>query len=85
MIFHQILIDNACPVETSIGYKIPIEQLFKLKKLKSKLALDATASIGLEKNHELCDVAALLCRFIWTTASFIVFNRKNNNNIRNLI
>ena len=22
----------ACPVETSIGYKIPIEQLFKLKK-----------------------------------------------------
>ena len=75
----------ACPVETSIGYKIPIEQLFKLKKkLKSKLALDATASIGLEKNHELCDVAAFSsCKGLFglTGASFIVFNRKNNNNI----
>ena len=46
-----------CPVETSIGYKIPILKIQWIKKrCKSKLALDATASIGLEKNHEYADV-----------------------------
>ena len=74
-----------CPVETSIGYKIPIENLYALKKkLNSKLALDATASIGLEKNHDLSDVAAFSsCKGLFglTGASFIVFNKKNNNKI----
>ena len=48
-----------CPVETSIGLKIPISNLDKLKKrCKAKLALDATASIGLEKDHNFSDVLA---------------------------
>lgn len=74
-----------CPVETSIGYKIPILDLYKLKKrLKSKLALDATASVGLEKNHSFSDVAAFSsCKGLFglTGGSFVVFNRKNYNKI----
>ena len=51
----------ACPVETSTGFKIPIEDLYKFKKkFKSKLALDATASIGLEKNHYLIKINSFL-------------------------
>ena len=69
-----------CPVETSIGYKIPILDLYKLKKrLKSKLALDATASVGLEKNHSFSDVAAFSsCKVLFglSGGSFVVFNRK---------
>ena len=39
----------ACYVETSIGLKLPIEGLKKLaNRTRAKLALDATASIGLE-------------------------------------
>ena len=34
-----------------MGLKVPILDLYKLKELKQKLALDATASIGLEKDH----------------------------------
>ena len=45
-----------CPVETSVELKIPITKLNKLKKCKAKLALDATASIGLEKDHGFADV-----------------------------
>ena len=75
----------ACPVETSIGYKIPILELFKLKKrCKSKLALDATASIGLEENHELSDLAAFSsCKGLFglTGGSFITFNEEPNNKI----
>ena len=42
----------ASPVETSVGLKIPIEDLNQLKiKSKSKLMLDATGSIGLEAGH----------------------------------
>ena len=44
----------ACPTETSYGLKIPITDLKKFsKKIKAKLALDATASFGLESFHEL--------------------------------
>ena len=75
----------ACPTETSIGLKIPITELNKLKKkCKSKLALDATASIGLEKNHELADVIAYSsCKGLFglTGASFIAFNQRPKNEI----
>ena len=75
----------ACPVETSIGYKIPIGRLFEIKKrCKSKLALDATASIGLENNHELSDVAAFSsCKGLFglTGGAFISFNGKQFNEI----
>ena len=59
--------------------------MFELKKkCKSKLALDATASIGLEKNHELSDVAAFSsCKGLFglTGGAFITFNEKNFNEI----
>jgi len=75
----------ACPVETSIGYKIPIEKLFKIKKkCRSKLALDATASIGLENNHKLSDVAAFSsCKGLFglTGGAFITFNKKSYNEV----
>ena len=46
----------ACPTETSYGLKVPITELKKFsKKIKAKLALDATASFGLESSHELGD------------------------------
>ena len=49
----------ACPTETSLGLRIPIIELKKLaEKTSSKLALDATASIGLEKDHKLADVVS---------------------------
>jgi aspartate aminotransferase-like enzyme len=75
----------ACPVETSIGYKIPIEDLYKLKKkCKSKLALDATASIGLETNHQLSDLAAFSsCKGLFglTGAAFVCFNQSPENEV----
>jgi len=74
-----------CPVETSIGLKIPIQKLKILKKkCRSKLALDATASIGLEQGHEYSDVSAFSsCKGLFglTGASFVVFNYKPQNEI----
>ena len=75
----------ACPVETSTGFKIPIENLDKFKKkFKSKLALDATASIGLEKNHDLSEVAAFSsCKGLFglTGAAFLTYNDLPQNEI----
>jgi aspartate aminotransferase-like enzyme len=75
----------ACPVETSVGFKIPISDLNKLKKkCKAQLALDATASIGLEKGHYLSDIAAFSsCKGLFglTGGAFITFNRKAQNEI----
>ena len=75
----------ACPVETSTGFKIPIENLYKFKKkFKSKLALDATASIGLEKNHDLSEVAAFSsCKGLFglTGAAFLTYNVLPQNEI----
>lgn len=76
----------ACPVETSTGFKIPIENLYKFKKkFKSKLALDATASIGLEKNHYMSEVAAFSsCKGLFglTGAAFLTFNDLPQNEIK---
>ena len=74
-----------CPVETSVGLKIPISKLNKLKKrCKAKLALDATASIGLEKDHGFADVLAYSsCKGLFglTGAAFVAFNSSPNNMI----
>ena len=44
-------------VETATCTKFDIKKISKIKKkLKSKLLVDATASIALEKNHQLADV-----------------------------
>ena len=75
----------ACPVETSIGLRIPIAKLNNLKKkCKSRLALDATASICLEENHFYSDVLAYSsCKGLFglTGASFVAFNNFPNNKI----
>jgi 2-aminoethylphosphonate-pyruvate transaminase len=75
----------ACPTETSVGLKLPISKLKKIsKKFKSKLALDATASFGLEDGHELADVISYSsCKGLFglTGASFVAFNNKPKHNI----
>ena len=60
----------ACPTETSCGLRLA-------KNCGSQLMLDATASIGLEDNHELADVIAYSsCKGLFglTGAAFIAFN-----------
>ncbi len=75
----------SCYTETSLGLKIPIEELDKLKKrCKSKLMLDATASIGLEKYHDLSDVLGFSsCKGLFglTGACFVGFKVNPNNQI----
>ncbi len=71
-----------CPTETSIGLHIPIREVWKIsKKMKSKLMLDATASIGLEKDHNLADVLSFSsCKGLFglTGGSFISYKIKPN-------
>ncbi len=73
----------ACPTETSMGLKLPILNLFKLKKrCRAKLALDATGSIGLEEGHHYADVIAYSsCKGLFglTGASFIAYNLNTHN------
>lgn len=68
----------ACYTETSIGLKLPIFKIKNLKKkTKSKLFLDATASIGLENNHEIAEVISYSsCKGLFglTGACFIAYN-----------
>ena len=75
----------ACPTETSIGLKTPIKTLYFLKKrCKAKLALDATASIGLEKDHHLSEVLAYSsCKGLFglTGGSFVAFNSNPQNKV----
>lgn len=75
----------ACPTETSCGLKIPITSLKKLsKKVSAKLALDATASMGLENFHELSDVISYSsCKGLFglTGASFVAHNVNPNNKV----
>ncbi len=74
-----------CPVETSIGLKIPITKFHRLKRrCKAKLALDATASIGLETDHGFADVIGYSsCKGLFglTGAAFVAFNSPPNNKI----
>ena len=68
----------ACYTETSYGLKVPIQLLRKkADKLRAKLMLDATASIGLEDDHELADVIAYSsCKGLFglTGAAFIAYH-----------
>lgn len=67
----------ACRTETSCGLLLPIDQLSGLaKRLKSRLMLDATASIGLEDGHERADAMSFSsCKGLFglTGASFIAY------------
>ncbi|MDB3888868.1 hypothetical protein N9341_04970 [Candidatus Pelagibacter sp.] len=75
----------ACSTETSCGLKLPIESLYDLKKrTKSKLMIDATASIGLEKKHDLADAISFSsCKGLFglTGACFVAFNANIENEI----
>jgi aspartate aminotransferase-like enzyme len=74
------------PVETSIGLRVPIRELYQLKKrCKSKLMLDATGSIGLENDHNLADISTFSsCKGLFglTGAAFIAYNIKPKNKVR---
>ena len=75
-----------CYVETSKGLKLPIEDLKILsKRLNAKLALDATASIGLEKYHSYADVVSFSsCKGLFglTGASFVASKFIPKNKIK---
>lgn len=68
----------ACPTETSKALLIPIKDLSKFaKKNNAKLMLDATGSIGLEKDHGLASVLSFSsCKGIFglTGAAFIAYD-----------
>lgn len=72
----------ACSTETSIGLKLDIKELrIFADSLNAKLMLDATASIGLEDNHELADaVSYSSCKGLFglTGAAFVAFNEMPN-------
>ncbi len=72
-----------CYTETSKGLKLPIKKIKKLSKtLGAKIMLDATASVGLEKNHDLADVIGFSsCKGLFglTGGAFICFNNKPKN------
>jgi len=68
----------ACSTETSIGLKLDIKELRAFADtLNAKRMLDATASIGLEDNHELADaVSYSSCKGLFglTGTAFVAFN-----------
>lgn len=68
----------ACSTETSRGLRLPIHELsHAAKTVNAKLALDATASIGLEEGHDEADVLAYSsCKGLFglTGACFVAFN-----------
>ena len=75
----------ACSTETSIGLKLDIKELHvKARSLGAKLMLDATASIGLEDNHELADaISYSSCKGLFglTGGAFVAFNNLPDNEI----
>lgn len=68
----------ACYVETARGSKLNIESLgLVAARLGARVALDAVASIGLERGHDLADVVAFSsCKGLFgpTGASFIGYS-----------
>jgi len=75
----------AAPVETSMGLLVPIDRLKLLSgTVGARLMLDATASIGLEQNHELADAAAFsTCKGLFglTGGAFVTFSDLQPNQI----
>ena len=74
-----------CYTETSMGLKLSMNDIYRIsKKTKSKIILDATGSIGLEKKHKGADVISFSsCKGLFglTGASFICFNPKPFNEV----
>ena len=79
----------ACYTETSKGFRSNIKYLKKIaNKNKSKLFIDATASIGIEENHNLADVVSFSsCKSLFglTGACFIGYKIKPKNKINSFM
>ena len=79
----------SCYTETSKGFKVDITDLKKRSRsLKSKLFLDATASIGIEENHGFADVLAFSsCKslFGFTGACFVGYKADPKNKINSFM
>lgn len=79
----------ACFTETSCGLKLSIKDLKKLSNSSNaKLALDATASFGLEKGHKNADVVSFSsCKGLLglTGAGFICYNQKPKNKVNSFV
>lgn len=77
-----------CPVETARAYLIEIKEFKNIAKMfHAKLMIDATGSIGLEKNHELADLMAFnSCKGLFglTGAAFIAYSKKLKTNKSNM-
>tara|TARA_A100001388_G_scaffold230669_1_gene182763 strand:+ start:68 stop:1072 length:1005 start_codon:yes stop_codon:yes gene_type:complete len=75
----------SCYTETSKGFKISLKLLRKkANQLSSKIMLDATASIGLEPDHNLADVIGFSsCKGLFglTGAAFIAYKCENKVNV----
>lgn len=72
----------ACYTETSIGLKLDIKELRNFaNSVNAKLMLDATASIGLEEDHDLADaISYSSCKGLFglTGSAFVAFNMMPN-------
>lgn len=72
----------ACSTETSIGLRLDIKELRAFADtVNARLMLDATASIGLEHDHELADaISYSSCKGLFglTGAAFVAFNEMPN-------
>jgi len=68
----------ACPTETSTGLRLPISTLSDFaKSCGARLMLDATASVGLEGDHQLADAISFSsCKGLFglTGGCFVAFN-----------
>jgi len=78
----------ACYTETSRGIRVPIHELRRLaNKVGARLMVDATASIGLEDQHDLADVLAYSsCKGLFglTGAAFLAFSGEPENEVASL-
>jgi aspartate aminotransferase-like enzyme len=74
-----------CYTETSKAIKLPLEKIYKICKAKKiKIMLDATASFGLEKKHNLADVFSYSsCKGLFglTGAGFISYDNDPKNKV----
>lgn len=79
----------ACYTETSCGLKLSMKDLKKLSKSsKSRLAIDATASFGLENSHKDADVVSFSsCKGLLglTGAGFICYNQTPKNKVNSFV
>ncbi len=79
----------ACYTETSKGFRSNIKYLKSIAyKNKSKLFIDATASIGIEEKHNLADVVSFSsCKSLFglTGACFIGFKIKPENKVNSFM